>query len=176
MTRAKDNMKYKVEEDICVDKSTGAISDENIKLTATMVSKDYSDLLRLGTYEDFEDGKVYQLITNDFTHDALTVAELYRARWKVELFFKWIKQHLHIKSFFGTTENAIYTHIWIAVYVYLILLIARKVCHIEQDLNIFSQAMGLVLFETIHISDILKRVDESKLEPSDTSELWLFDE
>ncbi len=175
VTRAKDNMKYKVEEDLCVDKSTGVISDENIRLTGTLVSKDYPDLLRLVTYEDFEDGKVYQFITNDFTHDALTVAELYRARWKVELFFKWIKQHLHIKSFFGTTENAVYTQIWIAVCVYLILLIARKVYHIEQDLYIFSQAIGLVLFETIPISDILKRVDESKLEPGDTSELWLFD-
>ena len=130
----------------------------------------------LVTYEDYDTNNVYQFLTNNFTHEAITIAELYRERWNVELFFKWIKQHLHIKSFFGTNQNAIFTQIWIAVCDYLLLLIARKVYHINQELYIFSKAIGLVLFEVIPLADLFNQFDESKLEPGDDGQLWLFEE
>ncbi|MCH4099650.1 MAG: IS4 family transposase [Prevotella sp.] len=176
VTRAKNNMKYKVEGSREVNKTAGLISDENIRLTGPIVSLDYPDLMRLVTYEDYDTNNVYQFLTNNFTHEAITIAELYRERWNVELFFKWIKQHLHIKSFFGTNQNAIFTQIWIAVCDYLLLLIARKVYHINQELYIFSKAIGLVLFEVIPLADLFNQFDESKLEPGDDGQLWLFEE
>lgn len=174
VTRAKDNMKYHVETSNIVDKSTGVVSDEYIHLTGTIVAKDYPDMMRLVIYEDFSTGNVYRFLTNDFEHEAITIAELYRERWQVELFFKWIKQHLRIKSFFGTNQNAIFTQIWIAVCDYLLLLIARKVYHIEQDLYIFSQAIGLVLFEQIPLPELFKQVDTTGLTSENPCQLSLF--
>ena len=157
VTRAKDNMVYEVVVSRPVDKTTGLISDEDIKLTGKMPSQDYPDRLRLVTYEDFATGNVYQFLTNLRTVDALTIAELYRERWHVELFFKWIKQHLRIKTFFGTSENAVFTQIWIAVCDYLLLLICHKNYHIEQDLYILSEAIGPVLFDEIPMSELFKQ-------------------
>ncbi len=176
VTRAKDNMKYEVVEEREVDQNTGLISDQSVKLTGPIVSKDYPDRMRLVIYEDYTIGSntVYRFLTNDFELPAIMIADLYRERWQIELFFKWIKQHLHIKSFFGTTENAVYTQIWIAICDYLLLIIAKKVYHIEQNLYIISHAIGLVLFETIPLSDILNQTDNSKLEPEKDSQLRLF--
>ena len=149
VTRAKDNMRFEVIEEREVDMQAGLISDQSIRLTGPIVSKDYPDVLRMVVYEDYNTNNVYRFLTNDFNLEAITIAELYRERWQIELFFKWIKQHLHVKSFFGTTQNAVFTQIWIAVCDYLLLAIAKKVYHIEQNLYIFSQAVGLVLFERI---------------------------
>lgn len=99
------------------------------------------------TYEDYAQNVVYQFLTNDFILPAITIAELYRERWTIETFFKWIKQHLHIKSFYGTTQNAVFTQIWIAICDYLLLIIALKMYHIKQNLYIFSNVIGQVLFE-----------------------------
>ena len=115
VTRAKDNMLYEVVEYREVDTQTGLISDETIQLTGFYTSQKYPDNLRLVVYEDVRDGKAYRFLTNNFTIDAITVAELYRERWQIEMFFKWIKQHLHIKTFYGKTRNAVYTQIWIAI-------------------------------------------------------------
>lgn len=115
VTRAKDNMLFEVVSEAEVDKSTGIISDERIKLTGLYTAKWYPEELRMVTYEDYATSKVYRFLTNNMEYEALTISELYRERWNVELYFKWIKQHLHIKSFYGTSENAIYLQIWIAI-------------------------------------------------------------
>ena len=114
VTRAKDNMKYEVIQEYEVDQQTGVVCDMIIMRSGPTVSKDYSDKMRLVIYEDYAEEKstVYRFLINDFELTTLTVAELYRERWQIELFFKWIKQHLHIQSFFGTTENAVYTQIY----------------------------------------------------------------
>ena len=166
VTRAKDNMRFEIVERHEVDQQTGLISDQTIKLSGPMVSKDYPDAMRLVIYEDYTEKKynVYRFLTNDFDLPALTIAELYRERWQIELFFKWIKQHLNIKSFFGTTENAVHTQIWIAICDYLLLIIAKKVYHMKQNLYIISQAIGLTLFEIIPLTDIFNQCDNSKLE------------
>lgn len=111
VTRAKDNMLFEVVSEAEVDKSTGIISDERIKLTGLHTAKWYPKELRMVTYEDYATSKVYRFLTNNIEYEALTISELYRERWNVELYFKWIKQHLHIKSFYGTSENAIYTSV-----------------------------------------------------------------
>ena len=126
VTRAKDNMLCEVVSEAEVDKSTGIISDERIKLTGLHTAKWYPEELRMVTYEDYATSKVYRFLTNNMEYEALTISELYRERWNVELYFKWIKQHLHIKSFYGTSENAICLQIWIAICTYLLLAYQRK--------------------------------------------------
>lgn len=140
-------MKYAAIEEIPVDTQTGVISDSVIRLTGPKTSKWYPDTLRMVVYEDYATGYVYRFLTNDFTHSYLTIAELYRERWQVECLFKWIKQRLHIKSFYGTSQNAVFSQIWIAICDYLLLAIAKKVYHVDQDLYILSAAIGKVLFE-----------------------------
>ena len=176
VTRAKDNMKYEVIQEYEVDQQTGVVCDMIIRRSGPTVSKDYSDKMRLVIYEDYAEEKstVYRFLINDFELTTLTVAELYRERWQIELFFKWIKQHLHIQSFFGTTENAVYTQIWIAICDYLLLIIAKKLYHMEQNLYIISQAIGLILFERIPLSDMFNQFDNSKLEPDYKEQLSLF--
>lgn len=113
-------MSYEVIKSRPVNKDSGVLSDETIRLTGYYSTRKFPDTLRLVVYEDFESGKVYRFLTNNFViEDPLTIAELYRERWQIELFFKWIKQHLHIKTFYGTSQNAVYTQIWIAVCDYL---------------------------------------------------------
>lgn len=176
VTRAKDNMEFEIIQQHEVDQQTGLISDQTIRLSGSIVSKDYPDAIRLVIYEDYTEGKntVYRFLTNDFDLPALTIAELYRERWQIELFFKWIKQHLHIKSFLGTTENAVYTQIWIAICDYLLLIIVKKVCHMEQNFYIISRAIGVTFFERIPLTEIFKQVDNSKLEPEVKGQLNLF--
>jgi len=105
---------------------------------------------------------VYCFITNNFELPSLTISELYRERWSVELFFKWIKQHLKIKSFYGTSRNAVYSQIWIAICTYLLIAIAKKKMRIEQSLYTFSQTLGLTLFEKMPINEIFNKVDATK--------------
>ena len=167
-------MKYQVCKSCDVDKNTGVVGDEYIRLTGQYAKDDYLDLMRLVVYEDFSTDNVYRFLTNDFLHEAITIAELYRERWQVELFFKWIKQHLRIKSFFGTSQNAVFTHIWIAVCDYLLLLIARKVYNIEQELYIFSKAIGLVLLEQIPLTELFCKIDMPDTGNRDMRQLSLF--
>lgn len=157
VTRAKDNMKYNVFETRVVDRQTGVISDETISLTGLLTAKKYPDVLRLVTYEDYAQNVVYRFLTNDFILPAITIAELYRERWTIETFFKWIKQHLHIKSFYGTTQNAVFTQIWIAICDYLLLTIALKMYHIKQNLYIFSNVIGQVLFERTPLNELFDK-------------------
>ena len=131
-----------------VNKDSGVLSDETIRLTGYYSTRKFPDTLRLVVYEDFESGKVYRFLTNNFViEDPLTIAELYRERWQIELFFKWIKQHLHIKTFYGTSQNAVYTQIWIAVCDYLLLIIAKKRYGLVPSLHSISNSIGQVLFQ-----------------------------
>ena len=157
VTRAKDNMQYEVIQSRPVDKTTGVIADEIIKLTTYKSSKAYPEELRMVTYEDFATGVVYRFLTNHMGYEALTIAELYRERWNVELFFKWIKQHLHIKSFYGTSENAVYTQIWIAVCSFLLIALAKKKWNLDQSLYTISQTIGFVLFEEIPLNQLFNK-------------------
>jgi transposase len=147
VTRAKDNMRYEVHESREVDPQAGIISDETIRLIGYYSAKKYPDTLRLVVYEDFREGTVYRFLTNNFTLEAITIAELYRDRWQIEIFFKWIKQHLHIKTFYGTSRNAVYTQIWIAIFDYLLLIIAKKHYGLEPSLHTISNSIGQILFK-----------------------------
>ena len=157
VTRAKDNMVYEVLESREVDPSAGLISDQTIRLTATTTSSKYPDTLRLVIYEDFSTGIVYRFLSNNFKLEALTIAELYRERWQIELFFKWIKQHLHIKTFYGTSMNAVFTQIWIAICDYLLLIIAKKLYMLEPSLHSISNSIGQILFKRGNIRDIFNQ-------------------
>ena len=154
VSRAKDNIKYDVISSSKVDKTAGIISDQIIRLTGYISSRKYPEEFRLVVYEDFETNVIYSFMTNDFALPALTIAELYRERWKIELFFKWIKQHLHIKAFSGTSPNADYCQIWIAICTYLIIAIAKKKLDLAISLYTFAQTMGLTLFEKTPIKEL----------------------
>ena len=157
VTRAKDNMRYEVVKSNPVDQSSGVIADEIIRLTTYKSSKSYPEELRMVTYEDFATGNVYRFLTNHLGYEALTIAELYRERWNVEQFFKWIKQHLHINSFYGTSENAVYTQIWIAVCSFLLTVLAKKKWNLDQSLYTISQTIGFVLFEEIPLNQLFNK-------------------
>lgn len=159
VTRAKENMLYEVIDSREVDQSAGLFSDETIKLTGPLTSQKYPDSLRLVVYEDFGTNTVYRFLSNNFKLEALTIAELYRERWQIELFFKWIKQHLHIKTFYGTTQNAVYTQIWIAICDYLLLIVAKKHYMLNPSLHSISNSIGQVLFKRGDIKDIFNQTD-----------------
>lgn len=159
VTRAKENMLYEVIDSREVDQSAGLFSDETIKLTGPLTSQKYPDSLRLVVYEDFGTNTVYRFLSNNFKLEALTIAELYRERWQIELFFKWIKQHLHIKTFYGTTQNAVYTQIWIAICDYLLLIIAKKHFMLNPSLHSISNSIGQVFFKRGDIKDMFNQTD-----------------
>ena len=175
VTRAKDNMQYEVIQSRPVDKTTGVIADEIIKLTTYKSSKAYPEELRMVTYEDFATGVVYRFLTNHMGYEALTIAELSRERWNVELFFKWIKQHLHIKSFYGTSENAVYTQIWIAVCSFLLIALAKKKWNLDQSLYTISQTIGFVLFEEIPLNQLFNK-SKNLVPVDDYPNLFSFNE
>jgi transposase len=158
-----------------VDKSTGVRSDHTVILTAPGSASVYPDPLRRVTYRDPETGKRLKFLTNNFTLPALTIAHLYKNRWAVELFFRWIKMHLRIKAFYGTSENAVKTQIWIAVSVYVLVAIVRKRLDIKASLYQILQILSVTLFEKTPISGALQR--DSSQDDLDTSgnQLILFD-
>ena len=138
-----------------VDKSTGLRSDQTILLKGPQTSQDYPDLLRRISYFDAETSKRFVFLTNNFMLNALTIPQLYKCRWQVELFFKWIKQHLRIKSFYGTSENAVKTQIWIAVSIYVLVAIIKKELKLDRSLNDILQILSITLFEKSPIYKVL---------------------
>jgi len=173
--RAKSNTKFRRRYSRSVDKSTGLRCDQTIVLTGVNTAGDYPQPLRRIKYHDQKTGKTFNFLTNNFGIPAHTVADLYRYRWQVELFFKWIKQHLRIKSFFGTSENAVKTQIWIAISVYVLVAIIRKRLEIKADLYTILQVLSLTLFEKIPLNQILTE-DICKIEGCDIpNQLNLFD-
>ena len=142
-----------------VDKSTGVRSDQTVILTAIDSANAYPDPLRRVTYWDAETNKRLKFLTNNFVLAALTIAQIYKSRWQVELFFKWIKQHLRIKSFYGTSENAVKTQIWIAVSVYVLVAIVRKRFGLEVSLYQILQILSVTLFEKVPILQAFQAPD-----------------
>ena len=130
-----------------VDRATGLCFDQIVLPSAKKSREDYPDRLRLVKFHDDEKNKALTFVSNNFILPALTIAQLYKYRWRVELFFKWIKQHLRIKSFFGTSENAVKTQIWISISAYVLSAIVRKKLDLQLNLNTLLQILSLTLFE-----------------------------
>lgn len=175
VTRAKSNMACRRLYSHPVDKSTGLRYDQTIRLTGHYAQKNYPETLRRIKYFDEETQRTYVFLTNNFQYDALTVAQLYKERWKIELFFKWIKQHLRIKSFFGNTRNAVFCQIWIAICVYLLVAIVKKKLNLEAKLYTLLQIFSLSLFEKISINELLTKTNYSSLDSPDPNQLSLFE-
>ena len=158
-----------------VDKTTGVRSDHTVILTAINSVKAYPDQLRRVSYLDVKTRKRFKFLTNNFTLPALTIAQIYKARWQVELFFKWIKQHLRIKAFYGTSENAVKTQIWVAVSVYVLVAIVRKRLALEASLYQILQILSLTLFEKTPILRALQASDSENDLCDSGNQLILFD-
>lgn len=173
--RAKKNMKFYRMQSKKVDKSTGLRCDQVIRLSGYKTRKCYPDKLRRVKYHDRETNKILVFLTNNFDIPALTVAELYRNRWRVELFFKWIKQHLKIKSFFGTSPNAVKTQIWIAISIYVMVAIIRKMEKIELNLYTILQIFSVSLFEKVPIYQLLTDDSLQTFDYDSRKQLKLFE-
>jgi hypothetical protein len=166
VVRAKRNLAYARRASRAVDKATGLRSDQTIVLTGPKTSQEYPAPLRRISYVDPETQKRFVFLTNNFTLPALTIAQLYKCRWQVELFFKWIKQYLRIKAFFGTSANAVKTQIWIAVSVYVLVAILKKTLKLNRSLGEILQILSVTLFERDEIYQVLTATDV----PSETQE------
>ena len=158
-----------------VHKATGVRSDHTVILTAIDSAKAYPEALRRVSYLDVETRKRFKFLTNNFTLPALTIAQIYKCRWQVELFFKWIKQHLRIKAFYGTSENAVKTQIWIAVSVYVLVAIVRKRLGLEMSLYQILQILSVTLFEKTPILRALQASDFNRGLDESGNQLILFD-
>ena len=158
-----------------VDKTTGVRSDHTVILTAINSVKAYPDQLRRVSYLDVKTRKRFKFLTNNFTLPALTIALIYKSRWQVELFFKWIKQHLRLKAFYGTSENAVKTQIWIAVSVYVLVAIVRKRLALGASLYQILQILSVTLFEKTPILQALRASDSENDSPDAGNQLILFD-
>jgi hypothetical protein len=158
-----------------VDKRTGVRSDQTVILTSVESASAYPDALRRVSYFDAETGKRLKFLTNNFTLPALTIAQIYKCRWQVELFFKWIKQHLRIKAFYGTSENAVKTQIWIAVSVYVLVAIVRKQLELDASLYQILQILSVSLFEKTPILCALQAIDEDANFTHNVNQLILFE-
>jgi IS4 transposase len=155
VTRAKSNLDYIRRSSHSVDPRTGLRSDQTILLKGPKTSQIYPDLLRRISFFDIEKHRRLVFLTNNFVLPALTIALLFKCRWKIELFFKWIKQNLRIKAFYGTSENAVKTQIWIAISVYVLVAIIKKKLRIERTLNEILQVLSITLFETDELLPVL---------------------
>jgi hypothetical protein len=175
VTRAKRGLDYTRRSRRPVDKSTGLRSDQTIVLAGPKTSQLYPESLRRISFYDASNDRRFVFLTNNFTLPALTIATLYKCRWQVELFFKWIKQNLHIKSFYGTSDNAVKTQVWIAISVYVLVAIAKKELGLERSLSEILQILSLSLFEKTPIFQALSQQKPQDPEPPFSNQLNLFD-
>ena len=175
VTRAKSNTKAQRRYSRRVDRSTSLICDQIVFLTGKFTPDYYLAPLRRIRYKDPQTNKALTFLTNNFNLPALTITELYRCRWQVELFFKWIKQHLRIKAFFGTSENAVKSQVWIAVSVYVLVAIVKKRLQISASLYQILQILSLTLFERTQLDQLLARSIYEDLEDLEAKQLILFD-
>ena len=173
--RAKSNLGFQRIYSHPVDKETGLRCDQMIRLTGTFSAKDYPQYLRRVKFYDEETNKSLVFLTNNFDLPALVIAKLYKSRWQVELFFKWIKQHLRIKAFFGTSENAVKTQIWIAIGVYVLVAIVKKRLKSELSLYTILQILSLTLFEKTHLNQLLDGHTNKSIDETSSNQLYLFD-
>ena len=174
VTRAKSNLKATRRYSRAVDRSTGLICDQTITLTVFYSKTGYPEALRRIRFKT-DEGKTLVFLTNNFALPAMTITELYRCRWQVELFFKWIKQHLRIKSFFGTSENAVKTQVWIAISVYVLVAIVRKRLALDASLYETLQILSLTLFETTPLHQLLTLTPPDTISSNSLNQLNLFE-
>jgi len=174
ITRAKSNFDYARISYRTVDKSTGLRCDQTIRLAGYYTSRDYPAVLRRISYVDPDTNKRLTFLTNNFTLPALTIAKLYKCRWQIELFFKWIKQYLRIKSFFGTSINAVKTQIWIAISVYVLVAIVKKELKLEMSLTEILQILSIMLFEQVPMEQVLMNNVSQNVICQSHKQLYLF--
>jgi hypothetical protein len=174
VTRAKHNLDYVRQSSHHVDHRTGLRSDQTIVLKGPKTSQIYPDALRRISFFDFERHRRLVFLTNNFALPALTIALLFKCRWKIELFFKWIKQNLRIKAFYGTSENAVKTQIWIAISIYVLVAIIKKRLRIERTLNEILQVLSITLFETDELLPLLTNFHLHHEKEQPYSQLTLF--
>ena len=175
VVRTKENVLLQRRYSRAVDKTTGLRSDHSVILTEMASAKTYPDPLRRVTYFDAKTNKRLKFLTNNFVLPALTIAQIYKCRWQVELFFKWIKQHLRIKAFYGTSENAVKTQIWIAVSIYVLVAIVRKRLGLEASLYQILQILSVTLFEKVPILQALEASDSQDDLAGNPNQLILFE-
>lgn len=175
VTRSKRNIDFTRRARRHVDRDTGLRSDQTIVLAGTKSSRLYPDRLRRIAFYDVEHERRLVFLTNNFELPAMTIARLYKCRWQVELFFKWIKQNLRIKSFYGTSENAVKTQVWIAIGVYVLVAIVRKELKCERTMNEIMQILSVTLFEKTLISKVFSNEKAQITEGPSHKQLFLFD-
>jgi IS4 transposase len=175
VTRARKRFKFRRLYSRPTDRSAGYICDQTIVLTGFYPAKKYPKVLRRIRYYDAEKKEPVIFLTNNFQLDAATIAQLYKARWQVELFFKWIKQHLRIKAFYGTSANAVKTQVWIAICAYLLVAIMKKELHIDQTFYTILQVLSVSLFEKTPIKELFSKTTNTVeiIEPQ--KQLYLLD-
>ena len=174
VTRAKANLRFTRRYSLPTDRSVGIICDQLGTLTGFYSQQHFPTMIRRIKIKDAE-GKTLIFLTNNIDLSAKSIADLYRCRWQIELFFKWIKQHLRIKSFFGTSENAVKSQIWIAVSVYVLIAILRKRLNITASLYEMLQILSLTMFERMALNQLLARTPPDTNSPDSTKQLFLFD-
>ncbi len=172
--RAKSSLQYRRVYSRAIDKSTGLRCDQTIVLSNARTYKDYPVAMRRIKFYDAKHDKLLVFLTNNFDLPALTITQLYRRRWQVELFFKWIKQHLRIKAFFGTSENAVKTQVWIAIAVYVLVAIVKKRLKLEASLYTILQILSLTLFEKTSLNQLLMNTEPNKDTTENANQLNLF--
>lgn len=175
ITRAKTNTVFHRVESLACDPETGVCSDQIVRLSGINANKHYPTTLRRIRFHDEDTGKFFVFLTNNFLLPAHIIAALYKKRWQVELFFKWIKQHLHIKSFYGTSENAVKTQIWVALSVYLLAAIAKKELDLKKSLYEILQIFSVSLFEKELIFQLVAKNNNQIPVPATSIPLTLFD-
>src|SRR5512139_3378564 len=175
VTRTKSNFRFRRLYSRPIDKSTGVQCDQIIVLEGFYSHKAYPDKLRRIRFFDTDLNKRLIFLTNNFTLPALTIAQLFQCRWQIEIFFKWIKQHLRIKAFYGTTENAVKTQIWIAIAVYVLVAIVKKQIHLDLSLYTILQILSVTLFEKTPILEALSTVQHQESQDVPCNQLTLFD-
>ena len=174
VVRSKENLQFRRIYSRPIDKSTGLRCDQTIVVTGPLTSQLYPEKLRRVGYFDATNQKRFSFLSNNFVLPALTITQLYKCRWQVELFFKWIKQHLRIKAFYGTTENAVRTQVWIAISVYVLVAILKKQLNLDLSLYTILQILSLTPFEKAPILQVLTEFTNTTQEPDNPNQLKLF--
>ncbi|MEW6360021.1 MAG: IS4 family transposase [Planctomycetota bacterium] len=174
VTRAKNNFQFKHRYSHRVDRTTGLLCDQTVALTTFYPAKAYPEPLRRIKFHDAQTDHLLVFLTNDFTLPALTIAQLFKARWKIELFFKWIKQHLRIKAFYGTSPNAVKTQVWIAICTYLLVAIVKKRLRTELSLYTILQVLSVSLLEKVPMVQTLTESHPQSVNLNSHNQLLLF--
>ena len=175
ITRAKDNMNFRCVKSHLADKTNGVLCDQSILLNNHYAAIDYPKKIRRVKFYDQESGKTFVFLTNNFHLRANEVAKLYKHRWKIELFFKWIKQHLKIKSFWGQSENAVKTQVWIAVSIYVLVAIAKKKFMLQQSLYEILQILSISIFEKMPVNQLFQQTQRQYFKELNHNQLNMFD-